>query len=82
MQKLAPLAWIFGSTTFVFILGWLGARLVRWARRRSTATDLLGMAINIPAAGINPQSLPQERIEEMKNEISIRKDTGGADPDR
>jgi hypothetical protein len=82
VNKLEPLAWILGSTAFVFLLGWICVRSVRWAKKRTTAADVLGLAINLPASGINPQPLPQERLEEMKNEISLRQDHGGADPKR
>jgi hypothetical protein len=80
MNKLEPLAWILGATIFLFVFGWLGARMVRWAKRRSRATDLLGLGMSLPAAGINPQRLPQESIEEVTNDLQRRKDLGGADP--
>jgi hypothetical protein len=80
MGKLGPLAWIVGSATFVLFLGWIGVRMIRWAKKRSNSTDLLGLGISLPAAGISPQPLPQEQIEEVTNDIQRRKDTGGADP--
>lgn len=80
MNKLEPLWWILGSTTFIFLLGWLCVRLVKWAKRKSHATDLLGLGMSIPAAGMNPQRLPQEQLEEVTHDILRRKDSGGADP--
>jgi hypothetical protein len=82
VNKLEPLWWILGSTTFVFLLGWLGVRMIRWAKRKSLATDLLGLGMSLPAAGINPQQLPQELIEQVTTDSQRRKDPGGADPNR
>jgi hypothetical protein len=82
MKLLVPLAWIVGLTLFVTLLGWLATRMVRWAKSGSRGTDLLGLGMSLPAAGINPQPPPQEFIEEMTREIHGKKNSDSADPDK
>jgi hypothetical protein len=80
MSPLVPLAWIVGSTLFFVLLVWIGVRMIRWAKRGSRATDLLGLGMGLPAAGVNPHPPPQEFIEEMEHDIHGRKNSDAADP--
>jgi len=82
MNALVPLAWIVGLTLFVTLLGWVAVRMVRWAKRGSRSSDLLGLGMGLPAAGINPQPPPQEFIENMTREIHGKKNSDSADPDK
>ena len=82
MSSLVPLAWIVGLTLFVVLLGWTAKRMIRWARRRSRSTDLLGLGMSLPAAGINPQPPPQQFLEEMTHEIYGKKNSDSADPNK
>jgi hypothetical protein len=82
MKALEPLAWIVGLTTFIVLLFWIGSRLMRWARTRSKATDLLGLGMALPAAGVNPQPPPRIKIEEVARDIQGRKNSDTADPDK
>jgi hypothetical protein len=82
MKLLVPLAWIVGLTLFVTLIGWLASRVIRWARSGSRSTNLLGLGMSLPAAGINPQPPPQEFIEEMTREIHGKKNSNTGDPDK
>lgn len=79
VQTVLPL--IVTATAFFFFLIWLGVRAIRWAKRRSSATDVLGLGMSLPGAMIDPDSQPQKRIEEVTRDNQRRKDSGGADPD-
>jgi len=82
MKMLEPLAWIVGLTLFVALLFWMAARLIRWARKGYKATDLLGLGMALPAAGVNPQPPPKILIEEVTRDIQGRKNSDSADPDK
>ena len=80
MKLQSILTWIITSTAFFFFLVWLAVRAIRWAKRRSTAADVLGLGMSLPSAMIDPESQPQKRVEEVTKDIQRRKDSGGADP--
>jgi hypothetical protein len=82
MKALMPLAWILGLTFGIVFFGWIAMRMVRWARRGSKGTSLLGLGMAIPSAGITPQPPPQVQIEQVKRDIQGRKNSDSADPDK
>jgi len=82
MDFLLRFSAILGGVLFIWFLIWAAVRAVRWAKRKSMATDLLGLGIGIPAAGVNPQPPPQLYLEEMSEEIQGRKSSDTAGPDK
>jgi hypothetical protein len=81
MNALEPVAWFVGSALTFFVVVWLAARLIRWAKQGSKGASLLGWSMGLPAAGVNPIPPPQERIEEVTRDIQGRKNSDSADPD-
>ena len=78
------IAWIAGSVLFFILAIWIAVRMIRWARRGTKGTALFGMALEIPAAGINPQPPPRFHIQELENEIQGKKSAesdGSPDPE-
>jgi hypothetical protein len=74
--------WIAGLTLAIVLSFWIAARMIRWARKKTRATDLLGLGMALPAAGVNPQPPPRIQIEELTREIQGRKNADSADPDK
>jgi hypothetical protein len=82
MNALAPLAWIGGLTLFFTLSGWIATRMIRWAKKGSKGTDLLGLGMSLPAAGVTPQPPPQIQLEELTRDIHGKKNSDSADPDK
>jgi hypothetical protein len=80
MNLLEPAAWIVGLTCGLLFFIWIGIRAIRWAKRRSRGTDILGLALGLPAAGMNPVPPPQEFIDDVRADIQIRRNSDAADP--
>lgn len=82
MNSYAPLIGIAASILFVCLSIWIAIRMIRWAKKGSAGTSLLGLGMGLPAAGINPLPPPQEQIEELTLEIQGKKNSNSSDPDR
>jgi hypothetical protein len=81
MNSLEPLViGVISSAAALVVLGWVGYRMIRWAKRRSTGASLLGMALEIPAAGVNPQPMPRIQVEEAAAESKALKNSDASDP--
>ncbi len=74
------IVWILTSAALAFVSVWIVVRLVGWAKRGSKGASVLGWAIGLPAAGINPIPPPQEHIAEVTRDIQGKKNSDAADP--
>ena len=82
MRPLAPFVWILGSVGFFVVAIWIAVRMIRWAKRQSTSTNLLGLAMQLPSAGINPMPTPQQIVEEVTDEIQRKNKVEDSGPDK
>ncbi len=80
MNAFVSIAWTVGLTLFVVLLIWIAVLAIGWAKRGTKSGALFGMAMDLPAAGINPRPPPRIQLEEVTEDINRRKTSGDADP--
>ena len=75
--------WTLSGVLVVYLATWTGIRLMRWARRGSKGTALLGLGMDLPAAllGANPQPPKEIQIEEVTGQIYRKKNSDSGDPE-
>lgn len=57
-----------------------GTLAVKWARKGSPMATFVSWAMLLPTAGMNPKPPPQEQIEQVNRDRSVKKeDESGAD---
>ena len=81
MNSPMPLVWALGIASMVMFV-WIALRLIRWAKKGSRGAAMLGWGMGLPAAGANPIPPPQEKIEEVAQDIGSRRSSSSADSDR
>jgi len=84
MNRFDFAVWTLGGVVFLYLMAWTGMRLMRWAKKGSKGTALLGLGMGLSAALLdaNPQPPKEIQIEEVVDQIHGKKSSDSAGPDK
>lgn len=76
MDLLEPLMWIGGLMAGIALPIWMAMRAIRWAKRGSKRSSLLGLGMDLA----NPTPPTRFHLEEIESEMHGKKRSDSADP--